>query len=419
MGGALIFCRLHPFRSHGRVKLATGLVSYLILPFIWTFMFPIRKSFLYEPFFRIADSWFYAGYLLYFIFAMLIIFWSFSLNVKQALFYASAAYIIQHLRYGCMELLSWLLFDGDRSSLLANTISLLLALLLFAYTNFSLRKIVRKDEMNMVNNKQISLFVFSVLVMINAWNMYIFGHGMGNLGSIFYLVVVCLLLLIIQFGMLERRKLLSDKQIMESLLVDVNRQRQNSTQNIDLLNRKFHDLKYQLAAMREMNHEQRDESLNDLEKAIGLYDKNFNTGNTTLDTILTEKSFLCDRLEIDFSCIIDGACLDFMKPVDVYSLLGNALDNAIEAVEREKSSEKKVITLNMARRADLVSLCLINVCTGELHFENGLPLTQKDNRDEHGFGMKNIVYTVEKYRGNFRMSQKDGLFRIDILLPVS
>lgn len=55
------------------------------------------------------------------------------------------------------------------------------------------------------------------------------------------------------------------------------------------------------------------------------------TGNDALDAILSEKGLACEQGGIAFRCMADGAAVGFMAPTDIYSLFGNALDNAIEA----------------------------------------------------------------------------------------
>lgn len=80
--------------------------------------------------------------------------------------------------------------------------------------------------------------------------------------------------------------------------------------------------------------------MDEIEKSVSLYDANVKTGNTVLDTILTEKSLLCYKKGIILSCVADGENIAFMEDADVYSLFGNALDNAIEAVLKLEEQRK-------------------------------------------------------------------------------
>ena len=78
-----------------------------------------------------------------------------------------------------------------------------------------------------------------------------------------------------------------------------------------------------------------------IEKSVQIYSAIVRTGNEILDTILTEKSLICENSGIHINCVADGSLLAFMNPVDLYTLFGNALDNAIEAVRKLESKEKE------------------------------------------------------------------------------
>ena len=107
----------------------------------------------------------------------------------------------------------------------------------------------------------------------------------------------------------------------------------SSAENVDLINRKCHDLKHQIAALRRISdRREREESIQALEQSVMIYDSVVKTGNDILDTVLTEKSLLCESRGITLTCVADGDCLDFMDGVDIYTIFGNALDNAIESV---------------------------------------------------------------------------------------
>ena len=77
-----------------------------------------------------------------------------------------------------------------------------------------------------------------------------------------------------------------------------------------------------------------------------------------------------------------------MNPVDLYTLFGNALDNAIEAVRKLESKEKRVIDIMLYERQSFLMLQIVNPMCGEVKFEDGLPLTTKAKNGYHGYGLK-------------------------------
>ena len=78
------------------------------------------------------------------------------------------------------------------------------------------------------------------------------------------------------------------------------------------------------------NPTEREKNLKELEQSIRIYDSIVKTGNEILDTLLSEKSLICEARDITMHCVIDGKKLFFMDSIDIYALFGNAIDNAIE-----------------------------------------------------------------------------------------
>ena len=112
---------------------------------------------------------------------------------------------------------------------------------------------------------------------------------------------------------------------------------------------------------------------------------------------------------------MDGRAIDHLHPADIYALIGNSLDNALEYVIREPE-EQRIMSLNSCSRGQMVVIHLENRCSRELEFRDGLPVTDKVDKDLHGFGVKSIRYIVQKYNGELVMRVRDGIFSLDIIL---
>lgn len=189
-------------------------------------------------------------------------------------------------------------------------------------------------------------------------------------------------------------------------------------ENIALINQKCHDLKHQIRAIRNVSSEERDRYLEEIEDSVRIYEAIVKTGNEVLDTILTEKSLYCKERGIVVSCVADGSQMDFIHTVDLYAILGNAMDNAIEAVEKFKQAEKRQIDVLIYRQQNFLVINVINPLKGELVYEEELPVTTKGDRKYHGFGLKSMRYLVKKYDGFLNVSTEDGCFSLKILIPI-
>lgn len=189
-----------------------------------------------------------------------------------------------------------------------------------------------------------------------------------------------------------------------------------SKENIELINIKCHDIKNQIATLGDRVPQ---EEIRELERAVDIYDMAFKTGNEALDVLMVEKLMVCENKNIRLDCMMDGKLLSFMKQSDVYALFGNAVDNAIEAVERIVNEERRYISVRVRMEKGMLVIHFENYYEGEIAFVKGLPQTTKEDKRYHGFGMKSIRMIVEKYQGHFSVGAKDGIFTLNILLPIS
>ena len=192
-----------------------------------------------------------------------------------------------------------------------------------------------------------------------------------------------------------------------------------SAESIDVVNRKYHDMKYQIALLKS-NVPQGDKLafLEEMEQEISAFEARCKTGNKALDVLLAAKTLQCQKEGITLTLVADGKELDFMTDSDVSVLFGNALDNAIESVSKILTPEKRLIHLAVSSQKAFVHIRLENCCEEQLSFRDGLPVTTKKDAAYHGFGMKSMRKITEKYDGTLTAALKDGWFELRILLPI-
>ena len=210
-----------------------------------------------------------------------------------------------------------------------------------------------------------------------------------------------------------------DLESMEMILHNQYTQYQQSQETLDLINYKYHDLKHHIIALRaEENKEKRNAYLDKMEDEIRNYEAQNKTGNQVLDTLLTAKSLYCMREKIALTYVVDGARLDFMDVMDICSIFGNALDNAIECEKKIPETEKRMIHVSMFVQQTFLIIRFENYCEGELNFEQNLPVTTKKQAEFHGYGLKSLRHTVHKYGGEVDIDVADQWFRLKILIPL-
>ncbi len=168
-----------------------------------------------------------------------------------------------------------------------------------------------------------------------------------------------------------RRK--KERDALQNVLQAQYAQYRSAQDSIDLINKKYHDLKHQIAVLRSETSEEKAHYLDAMEQEIRSYEAQNKTGNEVLDTILTSKSLYCQQHGITLTCVADGAALDFMDTMDLCSLFGNALDNAIESVEKLPDSEQRLIHLVVARQKSFLWIRIENTYDGAFQADGTLP----------------------------------------------
>lgn len=209
-----------------------------------------------------------------------------------------------------------------------------------------------------------------------------------------------------------------DLEAMRNILQSQYSQYRKSGESIEMVNRKYHDLKHQIAVLRaEQDSEKRLAFLDEMESEICTYEAQNKTGNSVVDTILTGKSMTCQRHEIELTSVVDGKLLNFIHVMDICTILGNALDNAIECAIQIEEKEKRLIHVEVLSKKDFVVLRFENYFEGNIQFENNHPATTKANKEYHGYGIKSIKYTVKKYNGWVTIDTKDNWFKLNVVIP--
>lgn len=228
-------------------------------------------------------------------------------------------------------------------------------------------------------------------------------------------ILISLLTVALQFSMVTSKRREIELDTIKTLLEEERRQYFFEKSMIEMVNIKCHDLKHQLAAMDKEGQKKLSE---DIQPVIDAYDSSFRTGNVALDVVLTRENFNCKEKNVKLTCVANGACLTFMSEVDVYSLFGNILDNAIEATEKLEDPEKRVISLTVAQEGYFVNIHAENYYSDKLTFTDGLPETTKLDTVYHGYGLKSIRMLVQKYDGSLKIGTNEDRFVLDILFSV-
>jgi len=402
----LILCWHLPHRKLFFLRLLPMTALYCALPFV------VPGGF-FSPYVQIG--WFTFGFLIMLILSALIIWGCFRIGFKQVVFYACVAHTMQHIVH-CIGQISSHVFKSMPSDF-SQTVELFFMIGVLALAYYFVKKHIRgSDTSDLKSNYLIAFAIISTLLVyvVSYWTT---SQEYNTLGVQIFDLLSCHLIMMILLDMFKYRKAEKREMILSQLLKQEQDQHRMSKETVEVINRKCHDLKHQISALRRMDDSEREKSIKELEKAVMIYDRFAKSGNEDLDIILAEKSLICENKNILLQCIVDGKLLGFMKTEDMYILLGNALDNAIESTSLELNDGKKIITFMVSKKAGAVSIHIENPCRDEPVFIDNLPLTTKSDKEYHGFGVQSMRYIAEKYGGTLVTSWEDGIFSLDLLFP--
>ncbi len=272
-------------------------------------------------------------------------------------------------------------------------------------------------------NKSFVFIIILALIMFLRLNLQAVYEDVYKMGTGWFInLSICLIpvvFLVLIFSILTNEELSKEKAILNNVLIEKEKQYELSKENIDIINRKCHDIKYQLKSLNLVDSNDKKEIIEELSNTISIYDTTIETGNIALNAVLIEKSLYCVSHRIKFSKIIDGKKLDFMNQVDIYTLFGNIIDNAIEAVDKIENQDKRVISLVSNINANYLTIRVDNYFVGQLNIENNTIKTSKKDKTRHGFGTQSIKFITEKYNGNVLMKVEDDIFILVLSFPIN
>ena len=271
------------------------------------------------------------------------------------------------------------------------------------------------DESVCAGNRKIVVFGMLAMTVLIFFTDTGQTTDIGYIMNSLYIIITSLFILMILYSFIKSQKLEVSNRELEHMLHMKGEQFETSKETIEIINIKCHDMKHQIAALRGQADPA---ALDELEKAINLYDGAVKTGNDALDILLAEKSLLCQEKNIRFTCMADGKLLSFMRDVDIYSLFGNAIDNAMNAVEGLEE-EKRTITISVKQSLGLVLIHIENYYGGSLEFKGGVPVTTAQNKAYHGFGVRSMRRIAESYGGYLDINAEGGIFRLNISVPAN
>ncbi|MBU3100059.1 GHKL domain-containing protein [Clostridium sp. DSM 17811] len=185
----------------------------------------------------------------------------------------------------------------------------------------------------------------------------------------------------------------------------------------------IHDLNNHLACLKSLtednNIEEIKKYLNNIGNTVSKLDFKIKTGNSISDAVINEKYNIAQGEGIEFICDFILPTESLFQPIDLCVILGNSLDNAIEACRKiTDNTIDKVIAVKSYIRGMYLIIEVSNTTTGKLQYsENQITSTKLDKRN-HGIGISNIKMAIKKYDGIMDIVLEKNKFSMNVMIKI-
>ncbi|MCQ2082409.1 MAG: GHKL domain-containing protein [Lachnospiraceae bacterium] len=273
----------------------------------------------------------------------------------------------------------------------------------------------------------ISQFLLNVAMIVCVRNDYA-SNGIAPKDFVLQMVMLVATMsvtaiLFYAFKMSRNVAMIKDKQMRDELLLELNTRQYNSIQdNITKTKQVRHDIRHHLRTIRQMIAEER---YSEVRKYLDEYEASIPEGtkikfcdNLTINALLEYYFALAEDKNIEVSFDVAELADCNINDIDLNILLGNALENAIEASENV-ADEKRSIKLCAKKKAGSIFITIDNVFDRITKNKNGVLLSKKRDYKESGYGNASIDAVAEKYNGQIKREINGNRYQVSIILNVS
>ena len=271
----------------------------------------------------------------------------------------------------------------------------------------------------------LAFFIAMIMFMMGNFRFMFRGATVAEMtgaGILFIRTLADFAGLVLLYTMDAQRREIRARYELNAMNMLLNRQYEQfqiAEANNEALHRVYHDLKHQIAYLRsEPDEKKREACLEELDRVVSTHEAEVSTGNPVLDTLLTSKSLICLDKGITMTVFADAGNAGFLDVMDLCSIFGNAVDNAIEYEQRVADENCRLIKVTVSTQNRFLLIQIRNYCTEPIPIRNGIIATSKQDRQIHGYGIRSIRRAAEKYEGSLNLAQEDEWFVLTVLIPI-
>lgn len=236
------------------------------------------------------------------------------------------------------------------------------------------------------------------------------------IGVVFLFVMTALLLRYLIHILVDRRTLRYQSDLLEKHCEEV----QNMYRQTRGWRHDYHNHIQTMKAHLAMGKLKELESyLNELDRDLTTVDTVIKTGNVMVDAILNSKISVAASkgIAVDAKAQVPSELDTVLSEVDICLIVGNLMDNAIEACMKIQQEGQRFIRVYMDILKGQLYIYIMNA-VGDAPKKAGSVYLSTKNKENHGFGLMRIDKVVDKYHGYLERQHEEGVFATEIMLPL-
>ncbi|GFI41685.1 hypothetical protein IMSAGC017_01730 [Thomasclavelia cocleata] len=180
-------------------------------------------------------------------------------------------------------------------------------------------------------------------------------------------------------------------------------------EKVDMMNKLNHDMKnHKIVIQKMINNLDDNSNINNyINELFGDDISYISTDNNAINYIINEKIKNSQKYNIDFKCIIQGNLKESISTTDLTIVIGNLLDNAIEATLK---TNDRHIQIKIIKDDYKLVISVSNTYNGTILEKKGNIISTKKDKNKHGYGISNIKLICNKYHGSSYIEYSNNMF---------
>lgn len=314
---------------------------------------------------------------------------------------------------------------NDVLKIIANAYIAILTLVIVKFIQMFVTKNNNSEKITFTDSFQISIIPICSIFILYCFVDISLKYNIKSLEIILSIILI-IFINIFFFYLFDRlkdiEKIKYENQLLKNQSEYYIKLEENINKSFDKIKTIKHNLKHQLLYLQSKTEENTDNSLDEIKIRLSyligdVLSDNINeyTRNQKLNRLINYELYYISENNIDFDVKINVRENSTIDENSMYIILGNAIDNAIENYNDEKSTLKKIV-INIIEDSSNLFIKISNPYAKKVIFNNGIPMTRKQDKEMHGIGLKSIKKLVDDKGGYFKIQTKDNIFSLEILL---